>query len=277
MQQMSARLSADVMYLQRKVHEGVALQGPISDVTLLDHMLLMLSRNSRNPHIFPEDEVTVNLADIAELAKAHAPVFEKLPTLATEQPDKLIATTMWVVGDFDEKDGYELLQAVVEAQKGVVGLSVIMINNPELVSERPAFSTLLYQLNVKGLIKSSGQLFQLLKEAPPNRSHIEYPSIDLLTQVDEYQGMKSKAWFFNEHIEAGKFWRSCQEVLQKAGFQPGQRGLVVNGRVSTKIAWAPSSQKADVLFYRLWVQYLQRMASARVMSSSCLHMNGKKE
>ena len=238
MQQMSGRLSADVMSIQRAVLEGVTVQGPISDVTLLDYLLLSGAKRCRNAHIFPEDEVTVNLADIAELAKAHAPVFEKLPTLATEQPDKLIDTTMWVVGDFDEKDGYELLQAVAEAQKEVVGLSVIFINNPELLSERPAFSTLLYHLNMKGLIKTSEQLFQLLREAPPNRSHVEYPSIDLLTQVDTYQDMKSQTWIFNEHIEAGKFWRSCQELLQKAGFQPGQRGLVVNGRVSMKMSWS---------------------------------------
>ncbi|RPB23625.1 hypothetical protein L211DRAFT_786381 [Terfezia boudieri ATCC MYA-4762] len=249
MQQMSGRLSTDVMYLQRKVHEGVAFQGPTSDVTLLDHMLLIGAKRSRNVHIFPEDEVTVNLVDIAELAKAHALVYEKLPALATEQPDKLIDTTVWVVGDFDEKDGYELLRAVAEAQKKAVGISIILINNPELVSERPAFSTLLYQLNVKGLIKTSEQLFQF---------------IELLTEVDEYHDVKSKTWFFNEHIEAGKFWRSCQELLQKAGFKPGQRGLVVNGRVVGPIPAKDDFSAADVkqLFMYEWEKRIMPVLEA---------------
>lgn len=260
---MSGRLSADIISLQRAV-----LEETISDVTLLDKFLLMDAKPRRNVYIFPEDEVTVNLVDAAELDEAHAPVFKKLPTVATEKPGRLGDTTIWVVGDFDEKDGYDLLQAVAETQKEVVRLNVILMNNPELVSERPAFSTLLYQLNEKGLIKTSEQLLQLLKEAPPARSHVEYPSIDLLTQVDEYQDLKSKTWYFNEHIEAGKFWRSCQELLQKAGFKPGQRGLVINGRVSTKMAWVSSPHKTDVVFYRSWALYLQRATLARLMSSS---------
>jgi len=232
MQQMSGRLSADVTSLQHAV-----LEGTISDVALLDKLLMTGAKPRRNAHIFPEDEATVNLADIAELTEAHAPVFGKLPAVTTEQPDKLADTSLWVIGDFDEKDGYELLQAAAEAQKGVPGLNIILINNPELVSERPAFSTLLYQLNKKGLIRTNQQLSQLLQEAPPTRSQVEYPSIGLLTQVDEYQDMKPKTWYFNEHTEAGKFWRSCQELLKKAGFKPGQRGLVINGRVSTEVVW----------------------------------------
>lgn len=224
---MSAKLSSDVMLIQRAVVEEA-----LTDDTDFNTLLLSDAAARRNPHIIPEDELDVTHVDIAELAQEYPTVFEKFPVIKAQRVDNLVDTIVWVVGDFDEKDGYELLQAVGEAQQAITGLSVVLINNPEIVSERPAFSTLLYQLNEKGVLVSSERLLQLLKEAPPTRSHVEFPSIDLLTQVDEYQDMKSQSWYFNEHLEAGKFWRSGQVMLKKAGFKPGQRGLIVNGRVS---------------------------------------------
>lgn len=237
MQQMSGRLSADVPLIQRAVVEEV-----VSDDTDFNTLLLLDAAVRRNPHIIPEDEMVVNLVDISELAQEYSAVFEKLPVIEAQKVDKLADTLVWVIGDFDEKDGHDLLQAVGVAQQGIPGLSVVMLNNPEIVSERPALSTLLYQLNEKGVLNSNELLLQLLKEAPPTRNHLEFPSIGLLTQIDEYQDMKSQSWYFNEHMEAGNFWKSCQAMLEKTGFKPGQRGLVVNGRVS-KIPYSPYIMK----------------------------------
>lgn len=230
MQQMSGRLSVDVMHIQTAVQAAV-LEDTLTEEFDFNALLLMDAATRRSPHIVPEDELTVDLLDIAEIAQDYATVYEKLPTIPTQNPDKFVDTTIWVVGDFDEKDGYDLLQGVAETQQAVDGVSVVLLNNPELVSERPALSTLLHQLNKKGVIRSGEMLLELLREAPPTRSHVEFPEIGLLTQLDGYQDIKSQSWYFNEHAEAGNFWKSCQDILKKAGFKPGQRGLIVNGRV----------------------------------------------
>lgn len=224
---MSNRLSSDVMMVQRAVFE----EG-LPDDTDFNTLLLNNAEPRRNPHIVLEDETSAHLVDIAKIAIDHSQVFEKLPIFLAEKPDIFAATTIWVVGDFDEMDGYDLLQSAAQAHRDVPGVSIILVNNPELVSQRPAFSTLLHQLHQRGHMKSTEQLLELLEEAPPSRSHIEFPTISLLTQINSYPDLKSSGWYFNEYIEAGEFWRSTQQMLTVTGFKPGQRGLIVNGRVS---------------------------------------------
>lgn len=221
---MSIKLSADVIMVQRAVFEEA-----LPDDTDFNTLLLNNAETRRNPHIVLEDEAYAYFVDITRIATDHAQVFEKLPIFLTENSDILVATTIWVVGDFDEVDGYDLLKSVAQAHQDVSGVNIILVNNPELVSERPSFSTLLYQLHQKGHMRTTEQLLELLEEAPPSRSHVEFPTISLLTQVN---GPKSSSWYFNEYIEAGEFWRSSQQMLAIAGFKPGQRGLMINGRVS---------------------------------------------
>lgn len=224
---MSSRLSADVIMVQRVVFEET-----LPDDTDFNTLLLNNAEARRNPHIVLEDETYAHIVDIAKIAMDHAQESDKLPIFLAEKSDILAATTIWVVGDFDEMDGYDLLQSAAQAHRDVPGVSIILVNNPELVSERPAFSTLLYQLHKKGHMRSTEQLLGLLEEVRPSRSHVELPTISLLTQVNDYPDGKPSGWYFNEYIEAGEFWRSSQQMLRVAGFKPGQRGFIVNGRVS---------------------------------------------
>lgn len=254
---MSGRLQNDVMMIQRAVLEGL-----VDDDTDFNTLLLMDAATRRNSHIVPEDEVTVELVDIAELTQEHAQIFEKLPAIGAVQPDKLAETVIWVIGDFDESDGHDLLQAVAEVQQSVAGINLVLFNNPQLISERPAFSTLLYQLHLKGVVKDGEQLMQLLKEVPPTRSHIEFPSIDLLTQMEGYLDTKARSWYFNEHAEAGSFWRSSQAVVERMGLKPGQRALIVNGRVSLLISRIILNTHGIVT--RLWVLFLRWMSSMQM-------------
>ncbi|PWW80615.1 Glycosyltransferase Family 24 protein [Tuber magnatum] len=205
MQTMSARLQADVQLTQRAVYEEIA-----NDETDFATLLLGNAATRRNSYIFPEGEESIRSINVEKLLQEYAHIFEKLPTIISDKPDKLVESTIWVIGDFDEEDGYELLRGASELQKLAPGVNLVFINNPQLVSENPALSTLLHQLHQVGFFKGPEQLRQLLEEMPD---------------------VKSSSWRFPDHIESGNFWRESQVMLEVAGFKPGQRGVIINGRV----------------------------------------------
>ena len=222
---MSARLQADVQFTQRAVYEEIA-----NDETDFVALLLGNAATRRNAYIFPEGEESVKTINVGGLLQEYAGIFEKLPTIFSDKPDKLVESTIWVIGDFDEKDGYELLQGASELQKLAPGVNLVFINNPQLVSEKPALSTLLHQLHQVGFFKGPEQLQQLLEEVSPFKEHINIPKIETLLQM-QIPDVKTASWQFPNHIESGNFWKESQKMLGAAGFKPGQRGVIINGRV----------------------------------------------
>ncbi|KAG0132881.1 UDP-glucose:glycoprotein glucosyltransferase-domain-containing protein [Tuber indicum] len=225
MQMMSARLQVDVQLTQRAVYEEVA-----NDETDFAVLLLGNAATRRNYYIFPEGEESIKTTNVGKLLQEYARIFEKLPTVVSDKPDELAESTIWVIGDFDEKDGYELLQGASELQKVESGVNLVFINNPQLVSERPALSTLLYQLHQVGFFKGPEQLQQLLEEVSPLKGHVNIPKVEALLRM-QIPDAKSASWQFPDHIESGNFWRESQKILEVAGFKPGQRGVIINGRV----------------------------------------------
>jgi len=222
---MSTRLQADVQLAQRAVYEEVA-----NDETDFVALFLGNAATRRNPYIFPEGEESVKTINVGRLLQEYAGIFEKLPAISSDKPDKLVGSTIWVIGDFDEGDGYELLQGASELQKLAPGVNLVFINNPQLVSERPALSTLLHQLHQVGFFKGPEQLQQLLEEVSPLKGHANAPRVENLLQM-QIPDAKPASWQFPDHIESGNFWRESQKLLEAAGFKPGQRGVIINGRV----------------------------------------------
>ena len=116
---MSARLQADVQFTQRAVYEEIA-----NDETDFVALLLGNAATRRNAYIFPEGEESVKTINVGGLLQEYAGIFEKLPTIFSDKLDKLVGSTVWVIGDFDEKDGYELLQGASELQKLAPGVNL---------------------------------------------------------------------------------------------------------------------------------------------------------
>lgn len=215
---MSARLQADVQVTQRAVYEQL-----VDDNSDLGALLLTGATSRRNAFVVPEDETKVMLVDTVELAHVHASVFELLPRVSTDKPEKLAATTLWIVGDFDEADGYELLKGAAGLQKESPGVDLVLVNNPEVVARTPALSTILFQLQSAGFFTAPERLQLLLTEVKPAGE---------LQNFETLMGdVKTAGWSYPDHIAASKFWEKAQGLAAEAGFKPGQRGLVVNGRV----------------------------------------------
>lgn len=215
---MSARLQADVQLTQRAVYEQL-----VDDNSDFAVLLLTGATARRNAFVVPEDETKVALVNMVELAHAHTEFFGSLPRVLTDKPAKLAATTVWVVGDFDEADGYQLLKGAAELQKEIPGVDLVFVNNPEVVAGTPTLSTMLFQLQEAGFFTGPERLQQLLAEIEPAG---ELPNVEALIG-----DVKTVGWSYPDHIAASKFWEKAQGLAANAGFKPGQRGMVVNGRV----------------------------------------------
>lgn len=246
MQGMSARLQADVQVTQRAVYEEL-----VNDNSDLAELLLMGAVARRNAYIIPEDETKVVLVNTVELVNEYADVFQHLPKVHTDRPTKLSRTTIWVIGDFDEKDGCQLLQGAAGLQKDSSGVDLVLVNNPEVMAGTASLSTLLYQLQQVDFFSVPERFQQLLEEVKLEQAHIELPKIEMLMGRSQ-PDVKSASWSYPDHIEAGRFWESARGLAQKAGFKPGQRGLVVNGRVIGPI---PISDAFDAEDFKQLLDY----------------------
>ncbi|KAA8909802.1 UDP-glucose:Glyco protein glucosyltransferase-domain-containing protein [Sphaerosporella brunnea] len=227
-QTMSEKLQGDVMVVARYVYENQP-----KDDTDFAAVVLEGAATRRNTHIFPETEKDIKLINIAEMME-NKDVFARLPRIDSDKPDDTSATSIWVVGDFDEEDGYDLLKGAADLQKDEAGVNLVLVNNPQVTTDKSTLSTILYQLQQIGHLNHD-TLRGVIKELSPQQKSSDFPSVEDVAQSVMGE-VKGEGWSFPDRIEASKFWRQCQNLLQKAGIKPGQRAIIVNGRVIGPIA-----------------------------------------
>ncbi|KAI5789894.1 UDP-glucose:glycoprotein glucosyltransferase-domain-containing protein [Pyronema domesticum] len=214
MSSMSDKLQMDVQLVQRYVYET---GGQDPEMDLRTHLLQGAAKR-RNSYIFPEKEADVKMLDVTQIIESNKDIFEKLPSIDSDKPEVTSEASIWVVGDFDQNDGYDLLNAAAELQKEEQAVNLVLINNPESATEKSTLSSLLFQLHQSKSL-THDLLRKVLDEAHPAKTE------DLLGAV------KQNGWALPDTIEAGKFWKQSRVVLEKAGVKPGEKAIIINGRV----------------------------------------------
>ena len=229
---LSNKLPGDVTKAQRHVYELAAEDRLDDDDVDLTAYLLEGAATRRNAYIFPEAETDIKLINVAELQEAGKSTIPLLPQLEAEASDVPADTSVWVVGDFDEPDGYELLVGAARLHKETPGVGLVLVNNPQLLTEKPTLSTLLFHLQ-EARVLTAETLAKLLEELKPAEKILEIEEMPTFDTVAKGFSTfaKEDTWSYPDHLAAGKFWREAQELLKPAGFAPGQRGIIVNGRV----------------------------------------------
>jgi UDP-glucose:glycoprotein glucosyltransferase len=218
---MSEKLQGDVMVAARYVYENEPNEN-------IDFVAVMLegAATRRNAHIFLESEKDIRLINIAEMMESNKDIFGKLPRIDSDKPDNTSVASIWIVGDFDEEDGFALINGAADLQRDEAGVNLLLINNPQVATEKPTLSTVLHQLQQLGFLHCD-TLRGILSELSPKH---DLPAVEDI--AENILGMvKGVGWSYPDHIEAGRFWRQSQVLLQKAGISPGQRAVIVNGRV----------------------------------------------
>jgi UDP-glucose:glycoprotein glucosyltransferase len=200
----------DILIVQKAVYAA--------DITEDDDILeffLQHTPKRRNQYIFPAEASDVRFMDLVDVNEG-----------VYVRADGAQNTVIWIVDDFDSAHGSELVKAAAAFQEGYP-VTVGLVHNPSITTGEPNLSLLIYHLAKSGMLDDGAgaeKFRQLLQE------------VDLVSQensgdIERVLGVKASSWRSVDSEEARKFWSKAREFAGTAGFQAGERGIIINGRV----------------------------------------------
>ena len=201
LQEMSSRVELDLRVIQRQVFEET-----VNEDTWLAGQFLESAASNRNPLVIPEDESSIKVLDVGKLVMQNKHIYHGLPRLA---PSSDALKQFWahvvIVADFDSDEGSRLLLEAVDFSRTQNEIEVVMLHNPSMSSHSNPRSTLVFELLLKGLELDRDELDVLLRSTINDQSPI------------------------NEMAEA--FWLAMQNFVESMGFESGEQGVMLNGRL----------------------------------------------
>lgn len=233
LQSMSARIDVDLRALQRQVFEGT-----ISDENWQEGYYLQGAATYRNALIIPEDESSIKVLDIGKLAKLQSHVYNQLPKVpASKDALKQFWSHTIIVADLDSNEGLQLVLEGLEFRKQQTEAEVVLLHNPSRKTTRNFHSASLFEHHIKGLVLT-----------PDN----------VVSAITEHGQSSSVVNPEEPHQMAEAFWEALQPFAASIGLQPGQQGIMLNGRVVGPIPASMGFTSGD------FVQLLEFERSKRI-------------
>ena len=218
LQYISERVSVDATTLQRRIYED----GPSEDMWLAG-IFLEDSSLRRNPLIVPEDESSISVADIGKIVREHEKAYQQTPKI---QPVQDAVKQFWaqliLVADLDSESGIDLLEQALEFKQQQGELLLVIVHNPA-------------QQEVANPV--SAGLFDALSKGKPL-------GVDAIRKTIARASLDSKPKL-NQMAET--FWLRMQPLVKAFQFEPGQGGLLLNGRKVGPVPLGKSLTSDDCL------------------------------
>jgi UDP-glucose:glycoprotein glucosyltransferase len=202
LQSLSQRVSLDLRLLQRSVYE----ESLDEDMWVPSYFLDAASLR-RNPLVIPEDEKDIKLLNLVNVYQEEPEMLLRhLPTIsASENSEKALRTQLVVIGDFDSKDGLELIQEAIKFRREHDNVEIALVSNgnsarirsPRIISFWPKDSKDWSLEKVQGVYRD----IKALVSAPDDVAY-----------------------------EGSEFWPETLPLVKALGFEYGESGLVINGR-----------------------------------------------
>jgi len=204
MQSMGQRISADLQILQSAIYQE-EIQ---TNAWLPEHFLATAARK-RNALITPEDDKTIRLFDVSKIYAEHGAVLETLPrfTVDSTATDKSDWLHLLVVADFNTPAGSELLSNILTLQERLP-IEIIFIHNPLLGKGSGISNNYFHHMRANG-----------------NSEHSD------TIEVIKILGAEAISLSTEDQNAADKYWHRGSGLVTSLGLQPGQNGLLLNGRL----------------------------------------------
>ncbi|BCR94558.1 putative UDP-glucose:glycoprotein glucosyltransferase [Aspergillus luchuensis] len=204
-QEMSTKISRDTQLIQQKIADA-----EVDEDTWLPELFLSQAFDRRNPAIVPEDPKEIRAVDLVQIADSQGELFSQIPRIALDESNALESAHAIIVGNFDDESGYELLSAALESRKTHGEVEMLFLHNPKLEAPAASRSVAVRRLLNGGKEVDASQLLEAIaSSASPAAEEVE---------------------------DAAHFWEAQRAVVQELGLAPGERALIVNGRVVGPIA-----------------------------------------
>ncbi|KAJ4303236.1 killer toxin resistant protein [Kalmusia sp. IMI 367209] len=216
LQLLSQRISTDLRQIQQLVFEQT-----LNEDSWVPQFFLFQAATKRNPLIVPENEKNITLVNMADFEEKHGAIFNVLPRVqASESASKEDWAHLTLVADFDSDAGLTLLKSVAQYRDENPNVEIVLIHNPLTGADQSSASEDILEAWVKSLHDLSIDQLQTIATQEPNFS----PTLGNTTI----------------------FWKAAQPIYDAFGLQPGQHGILVNGRFVGPIPADKPFSKADV-------------------------------
>lgn len=202
LQEMSSRISTDSRAIQKAVFEEA-----LTDESYLPELFLTGSSPRRNPIIVPENEADIRHLDLADVALLADGALGSVQSIRANQ-DTIESELghMFVVTDLDSAAGKQFVAQAIAFRKEHDNVELFIVHNPTPVAVEATLSVGLH----KALIRDTS---------------IDIENLQEVVQKEATQYQQSDV------LDARSYWESTTAFLQTAGFQPGESGVVLNGRI----------------------------------------------
>jgi UDP-glucose:glycoprotein glucosyltransferase len=206
-------LRDDVITIQKAVYSA-----DITDQDDFHEYFLQNASKRRNGYIFPTQAGDIEFINLGQVN------IDEMVYL----PGSKGTTIMWIIDDFDSERGVELVKAAVLYQGKYPLVTIGLVHNPGEMTGEPNLSLLVYHLTKMGLLSDDAgvEKFRQLVQEVDFASTLERPD-----DIERISGVKASSWRTIDSEEARKFWEKGFHFVDMAGFGPGERGIIVNGRV----------------------------------------------
>lgn len=220
LQTMSQRVGTDLRVVQQAVYDG-----SVTDEDYLPNLFLENASLNRNPLVVPEDDKAVRHLNLGEF-----PELENLPSLpASKDTIERELVHITVAADLDSVDGFEqLMEALLYRQEqDNVEVAVLHVPGNSSVTQRLG-STFAIADGERALTTLVAGYDKLRSEAGDSLEN------DLSSRRTIYE--KIRATSANPTTSeldevVSRAWTPYRDVVASLGIQPGQKALIINGRV----------------------------------------------
>lgn len=202
LQEMSNRVTLDSRAVQKAVYEET-----VNDDDYIPDIFLTGASTRRNPIVIPENDADIRhvaLSDVSILTEGHVGSIQGIHA----SPDTIESAFvhMIVVTDLDSAAGSKLLSEALAFRKDHDNVELFIVHNPGSEQITPTLSVGYHKVLTQGTALS----------------------LDDLEQLSSKQGREHPA---SDAVSAEDFWKSTIPLLEIAGIQPGDSGILLNGRV----------------------------------------------
>ena len=238
LQLMSQRVSMDLQLVQRAVY-----QDQVTDDDYLPQLFLATASQRRNPIVVPEDDKDLRHVDLGDL-----PELQMLPSLPADSDTiERELVHMTVIGDFEIEDGLEqLLEAVLfQREHSNVELSWLYLpTGSQTVRNRWHTGKELDETFVTGIIEDL-DILTVEAMAIHDKVDLTLPERKALYKHLLGDNIKSAAPPADgEHSrEVHAVFRN---VVKSVGLKPGEKAILVNGRVVGPLKTDMNLEVADL-------------------------------
>lgn len=203
LQAMSSKVDTDLRLIQQQVYMET-----VSENAWLAGLFLENAVSYRNALIIPEDDSTIKIFDVGDLIKKSKTIFQRLPCVKTPLNSVDYPLHILVVADVDTDEGSKLAEEALAFARARDSVELSLLHNPASGTALARSVKIFISIMKHGYDFEADTLQELFS---PSRNSDQIPF--------ETVGM------------AEAFWQHAQPLALKIGLQPGQQGLLLNGRL----------------------------------------------